>query len=266
MGTWDNIRTWEMVLPPSRPSSSQLGRIKEGLAGLDRNAQVAVLGSTPEFRDLLWECGFKHIFVLEKNRTFYEEVSSIRIYSNEEIVLWGDWLETLPGNAGRFAAVLSDLTSGNVPYTRRKNFYHVVGEALVNNGLFFDKVLTHPLPHLPVDSLLEKYSNLPLNLLHINYFSCEMFFCSDLLSLKDEVDSSLFYSIIQSRARNPRIQAFLKRAELITPKGCVWWYGRSWDMLKEEYCPTLRCLSVDNDDAESPYYGRLKFFTFVRER
>ena len=142
----------------------------------------------------------------------------------------------------------------------------MIGAALENNGLFFDKVLTHPLPHLEVDSLLEKYSNLALNLLHINYFSCEMFFCSELLSLNEEVDSTLFYSIIESRAKNLRIQTFLKKAELITPRGCVWWYGRSWGALKEEYCPTLKCLSVEDDETASPYYGRLKFFTFARER
>ena len=262
---WDNITTWEMVLPPSRPSSKQLSRIREGLAEVNRNAPVAVLGSTPEFRDLLYECGFKQIFLLEKNRTFYEEVSKLRIYANEEVVLWGDWLEVLPKQNGRFAAILSDLTSGNVSYADRKDFYQMIGDALGNKGIFFDKVLTHPLTHLRVDDLLEKYANLALNLLHINNFSCEMLFCSELLNLKEQVDSTLFYSILGSRTANPRVQAFLKKAELITAKGCVWWYGRNWDALKDYYCPTLKSLCVEEDETESPYYGRLKFFTFVRK-
>jgi len=265
MGTWSNVRTWELVLPPSRPSAVQLGRIRDTLRGIDRGAPAAVLGSTPEFRDLLWECGISQVVVLERDKAFHAEMERLRVYSNEETVVWGDWLDTLPAYKSTFSTILSDLTMGNIPYMRRREFYHLLSTTLARRGIFIDKVLTHPIPHHRVSQLLTKYNELPLNLLHVNYFSCEMLFCSELLDLKEEVDSTLFYEMLQQQVEAPRLRAFLGKAELITPKGCRWWYGRSWERLKEDYCPELIRVAVDDDEPGSPYYGRLKHFVFLKE-
>src|ERR1035438_1336314 len=93
---WDSMRTWDLVLPPSRPSATELDRIRSVISLLDHSCPVAILGSTPEFRDLLHECGFGRIFVLDKNRTFFTSMSEARIYDNEESFIEGDWLTTLP--------------------------------------------------------------------------------------------------------------------------------------------------------------------------
>src|SRR5947209_2660378 len=120
--TWDAMVHWDLVLPPSRPSHPQLECIRATLQNVDRAAPVAVLGSTPEFRDLLHECHFRQIYVLDKNRTFYGKMSNVRIYRNPEIFLHGEWLELLPQHSGKFSVILSDLTSGNIPYTQRGCF------------------------------------------------------------------------------------------------------------------------------------------------
>jgi len=184
-----------------------------------------------------------------------------RIYRNAEQLVEGDWIETLPGLKGMFSLLLSDLTSGNVSYADRARFYSLITDALDQGGIFCDKVLTHPGPNLSFDGLVEKYSRLPLNLLHINYFSCEMLFCSDLLDLKQLVDTSYFYSILDQRVKNQRVRAFAEHAKMITPPDCLWYYGRKWDQLKQEYCPNLKVITDDEDEPSSPYYGRLRFFT-----
>lgn len=44
--TWDRMTTWDLVLPPSRPSGGQLEDIRDTIEHTPRSAPVAVLGST----------------------------------------------------------------------------------------------------------------------------------------------------------------------------------------------------------------------------
>jgi hypothetical protein len=264
MDNWDLMESWYLVLPPSRPSASQLAHIRSQIANVNRDLPVAVLGSTPEFRDLLHESGFARIFVLDRNASFYEAMSETRIYRNAETFVNGDWLDTLPTLNKMFAVVLSDLTSGNIPYDDRAQFYEGIDRALLEGGVFFDKVLTHSDRLLSVDALIEKYSALPLNLLHINTFSSEMLFCSELIELSQIVDSTLFYRILDGRIKNERVKTFAKQAKKITPPGCKWWYGRKWVELESDYCPQLTRISEAEDEQSSPYYGYLKFFEFMK--
>ena len=178
----------------------------------------------------------------------------------------GDWLDSLPGYKNFFALILSDLTSGNLSYENRATFYSLISDALAPNGIFYDKVLTHNEHNIRFQDLVNKYSQLPLNLLFVNYFSSEMLFCSELLDINQTVDTSLFYSIIYDRVANRRIRAFTDQAKLkITPENCIWYYGRKWDDLKKDYCPKLELLSeYTEDDDASPYYGRLRFFTMQK--
>ena len=169
---WDHMTDWHLVLPPSRPSSWYLNHILASTGGISRSAPVGVLGSTPEFRDLLRECGFTTIYVLDRSITFHRAVSRERVYSNEEHLLVGDWRETLPNLKNTFALILSDLTSGNIPYDYRSEFYKLLAGALSPGGILIDKVLTHPGSHIEIESIVRKYSRLPLNLQQINYFSC----------------------------------------------------------------------------------------------
>jgi hypothetical protein len=261
---WNAMTHWDLVLPPSRPSASELARIRQIAAQLDRSLPVAILGSTPEFRDLLFEAGFINIYVLEKNRAFHDSVSTLRVYANPEIFIEGDWLQTLPHFSSRFALILSDLTSGNIPYENRSSFYGLIKQALRPQGFFVDKILTHPIPHIPLDSLIRKYSELPLNLLYINQFSCEVLFCSELLSLANIVDSSNFYRQLTDVSDN-RVRSFARHSEQITPPGFVWWYGRAWQQLVDDYCPGLLQLSVEEDESSSPYCRRLKIFVHKKE-
>jgi len=253
---------WEMVLPPSRPSATQLAALRSIIEAVDRSKPVAVLGSTPEFRDLLFECGFLNVHVLERNLKFLNEMSALRVHRNHEIVTEGNWLTTLPNMKGAFALILSDLTSGNISYEDRAQFYEQISAALMPGGIFCDKILTHPGPNIQVDALVEKYALLPVNLLYTNYFSCEMLFCSELLDQNLTVNSTHFYDTLDKRLDHPRVRAFMERAKKITPPGFTWWYGRKWASLRRSYCPDLAVFHEAEEDSGSPYSGRLKYYCF----
>ena len=261
---WDKMDHWDLVLPPSRPSAIELQKISSLIQRTPSDKPIAVLGSTPEFLDLLYELGRSNVYVLEKNMDFLQVVSRLRVYENREHVIEGDWLATLPNYAGQFSLILSDLTMGNIPYDDRKQFYELITTALAPGGLFYDKVLTHHGPNHRVGDLVKKYSQLPLNLLHVNYFSCEMLFCSELIETTEVVDSSRLYGELSHTITNKRVAAFVQGSKCITPEGCRWYYGRPWNLLESDYCPALSRMVVDDDEPGSPYYGRLKLFVLAR--
>jgi hypothetical protein len=255
---------WDLVLPPSRPSEPQLDVIWSLLRNSDKDQPAVILGSTPEFRDLLCEAGFTKVLVLDKNRRSYEQMSSVRVYNNQEEFILGDWLETLRTLKGKISLILSDLTSGNLPYAVRPDFYESVSESLSSGGLFIDRVLTHPGANIPVAELVEKYAHLPLNLLQVNYFNCEMLFCSELLDDHQIVDTSSFYASLENGVSNQRVLAFVASCKRVTPSGGIWYYGVKWRDLEGNYCPKLRVLDIHDEEPTSPYYGRAKMFALVR--
>lgn len=261
--TWSKMAKWELVLPPSRPDQWQLDAIRARSRGINKTMPVAVLGSTREFRDLLKELGFVNIYVFERNLGFYRQVSETRIYKNKETLVAGDWALTLPGFTDHFALILSDLTSGNVPYDTRNHFYESLSRSLCANGILIDKVLTHPIPHISLKELEARYSEETLNLQSVNRFSCEALFCSELLS-NEIVQSSLFYAELRRRLKHPRVRAFISASSCVTPRGCKWWYGRPWERIRRSHLSHFRVLKVEDDIEGSPYFRRVKLFYLTK--
>lgn len=262
MGTWDNISTnWQYVLPPSRPNDSELKRIKEFICDYSINEPVAVLGSTIEYRDLLYSMGFKKVYVFEKNISFHNSLNSWKIYPNDnEIIIEGDWIDTIPQYCSFFNFCLSDLTMGNISYDNRKTFYSSISNSLKFGGIFLDKVLTNEIPLITIDQIYNKYNNLTVNLKSINDFSCEALFCSTMLNDGIVNTSDIYMKLNKLFINNHRLLKFVEKAHLITPENCIWYYGKPWNELKDEYFSFFaRSISFD-DIADSPYYKRAKHF------
>lgn len=255
---------WQYVIPPSRPSIYEIERIRLILQTVDREKPIAVLGSTIEFRNLLHNMNFRNIFVFERNRSFYEWTNSWITHDIEcENVIWGNWLDTIRHYKNYFAVVLSDLTMGNISYGERGQFYDDIYNSIQNRGLFIDKVLTHCIPHTPLDELMRKYENLPINLENINRFSCEILFCSTLLD-EEVIDTTRFYDILRRRYTTPVLAKFIDKAHLITPENCVWYYGKMWNELEAQYINRYSHLTMYEDYPCSPYYGRCKQFIHIK--
>lgn len=266
MDAWDRMQTWELVLPPSRPSPQHLAWFRTHLNQLDREDPIAILGSTPELRDLLALSGFRNVCILERNASFLHQMNRMRVTSSNETVLYGDWMQTLANCTERFVAVLSDLTSGNVPYSYQADFYSLIAQSLRPGGMFRDKLLSHPIPHENLENLLLKYEVEPLNLDTVNRFNCEVFFCSDLLSHFGRVDTDHFYAQLQKRDLGPTVRAILARLPLITPSGMTWYYGPPWTAVRRVFDSRLHCSDEHLETPPSPYANRLRLLRWDRLR
>lgn len=256
--SWSHFTSWQSVRAPSRPAPWQLNMIRRCLQDVSTSSAIAVLGATIEFRDLLAELHYKHVFVFERNQAFYNDISAYMKQEPSETLVPGNWLDTLPKCSGQYAVILSDLTSGNIAYENRHQFYRGISHALTPEGLFIDRILTKPCPFIPIQKLLQKYRNLEVNSITTNSFNCEVLFCSSLLENDQNlVDSTAFYDYLLS-LNIPRISEFVQACYKITPRDCIWWYSRPWNAERKIYDTYFRRLQMYDEPKTSEYFGRCK--------
>lgn len=251
---WNNFYTWHLVMPPSRPDVYQLMRIRLLMQGIDRSLPIGILGSTPEFRDMCYELGFKNVHIFEKNISFYMNTREMMIYPDAvEKLIKGDWINTLSQYKNYFSVILSDLTMGNIMYEYRDVFYEGINNALRTDGIFIDKVLIHN-HFLKVSDLICEYAQKPLNLQTANLFNCQMIFCSELVEEMGMVDTSEIYTHLRKIKERKWMQPLLELTKKITPEGCTWYYGKERNVIEKSYLSHFKMLYCWEEPNNSPYY------------
>lgn len=260
---WDVQTNWNLLLPPSRPSIDHLAYFEAQLTKADRNMPVAVMGSTPEFCDLLTRLCFKHIEVIDKSRSFYEQSQKLRTLECQDTFICCDWQEHFATTEGRYCAILSDLTLGNIAYDQREQFYSSLSRALTQDGIFVSKVLTNEDGLETLNSLASDFLNLPLNLQTVNDFSCRFYFTSELIA-HGIVDTTAIYEQLNDPDLPGFIRSFNQHAIMLTPIGHVWHYGRSWQIEEVAADAFLEPVTSVLDRNRHCYQGRLRLITYRR--
>lgn len=264
INTWQNFTNWQAVTPPSRPADWQLDLIKRELLSFHKESKIAILGSTIEFRNLLAEIGYKNIFIFERNQSFYDYITKFAKYELNETIVSGNWLDTLKEFKQFFDIILSDLTSGNIPYERRNDFYRSISNALLPSGIYIDRILTKSLPLIQLEHLISKYEKMEVTNQSVNSFNCEVLFCSTLLDNENHmVDTNVFYDYLLS-LNNGRISEFVMACYEITPRDCVWWYNMDWKVESDLYQRYFKIRKEFADPPDSEYYIRAKLLISER--
>lgn len=265
INSWAHFDSWQSVTPPSRPDGWQLDIIRRTIKDIPVSGDIAVLGSTIEFRTLLAGLGYRNVFVFERNQSFYEYISAYMQSDYSETFVSGNWLDTLFDYPNRFALILSDLTSGNLNYSSRSRFYQGIAQALLPEGIFIDRILTKPCPFIPLEKLLEKYGSLEVSNATVNLFNCEVLFCSTLLDNDQNiVDSNAFYDRLLNLSI-PRISEFVQACYEITPRDCLWWYSKPWNSEKKVYETYLKILQAYDEPRASAYHKRCQLLISRRK-
>ena len=258
---WSAHRSWFLVRPPSRPATWQLHVIRSWLAALRLEGEVAILGSTPEFQDLISEFEGLRPVLIDRCAEFSGHVRHQRRRrdrhgASPELIV-GDWTEVLEQCQSRFVAVLSDLTSGNIPYVERNRHYAAVAASLRTGGLFADRVLTRESPLRSRRAVYEKFEGRSIGIESLNELNCELLFTSDLHS-GDELRIEPMLAAARREWTTESGQAFLDGLELITPSGGTWWYGRPWEDLASTHGAELLLGTEYPEPCGSPYFGHAR--------
>jgi hypothetical protein len=258
VNSWAKYTSWQSVKPPSRPDIWQIEICRKTLLELPKLHNVAVLGSTIEYRDLLADMGGLEVFVFDRNKNFYDYITKFTKQKLNETFVDGNWLETVGNFVNYFDAVLSDLTSGNISYDQRETFYQGIAASMSKGAVFFDRMLLKTMPFLDIHDLIKKYTNLTVSNDTVNSFNCEVLFCSTLLDNYDNIlDSTAFYDYLL-KLDIPRVTDFVKACYDITPRDCIWWYSHSWDIEQQLYTKYFCVQQEYEEPVQSEYFGRAK--------
>ena len=262
---WSKFVNWSCVLPPNRPGPEFLRIVQKELERLPTNARIAVLGSTPEFRDSILSAGRFDSLVFDKSAAFYQLMSEHMLYPKEtpENLVYGDWLQTLKDFENYFDLVLSDLTWGNIPFNQQEQFGSIVAESLRSGGRLIDRVLVHR-RFLKLADLNDSFACQPLNLITLNNFISQWLFCSELISEYGLVDVSAFLDRVLASRFHPSIHTLARKVEVVTPRGNVWFYSPDLNNFDNFYYPNLKTIDCFGEPLQSAFAGFV--FTYILER
>jgi hypothetical protein len=266
-GTWADFHTWNLVLPPSRPSVEDLAVITKLAMSISRADPVAVMGSTPEFRDHLYRLGFIDVSVIDSNPSFHRSVSGLLTTPclQNETYLDRQWQEHFTQCEDRYSLVLSDLTLGNVPYVDRRQLYAGIWRSIKVGGYFVDKVLTNEGRLNRDEDIASCYSMMPLNLATLNNFNCEAIFCGD-KSVQGLLNAADIYAYLEERHESdPTVLAFVRACPTITPPAMQWYYGLPWTDVQGDYMTQMKLLARVPQPTTSAYHEHAYQFLFLKE-
>ncbi|HEX8643703.1 MAG TPA: hypothetical protein VF702_07290 [Allosphingosinicella sp.] len=217
------------MLPPSRPSPAHLRWVRRQLRTIGREMPVCVLGSTPEYRDLLAELGFRHVTLIEAHPEFHARLAQLRVYRNQEEVIYTTWQAFFASVEARrrFAAILGHLTIGNVAYDERHALGAGIAASLLNRGIYLEYVLHQRGALYSSDAIRRRFRAGAANLATLNDFNCRAIFLADTLRAEKTVrpcELAAHYT----EDPNPRIRWLARQVREVTPINGQWHYGRSW--------------------------------------
>ena len=260
---WQSMGDWRLVLPPSRPSEQHLHFVSRLVDGVSRDASVAVLGSTIEYREVLARSAIKNVFIFDKNIEFLRFVSALSKLELTETIIEGDWLDTLPNFEGAFDLVLSHLTLGNIHFGHRRRFYSAISKILSDSGKFVDFVLTNEPGYFPINSIEERFVYEPVHIGTANRFSCQALFCSELTEKFQVVDTRRIYDDLYQML-GAKIAPLIDLAQAVTPIGGCWYYGRNWDSENTERMKWFDLVATSPELPCSAYAGRAEHQVLIR--
>lgn len=137
----DIVPRWQRYGPPARPSAQDIARLRERMrrllppeGGPAPAAQVLVLGSTPEIRDMLARLEGVFVTLIDRVLPMMQAMTEMMtVDPPEEVWIRGDWL-TAPLPAGYFDVVLSDLVLGNLAPDDQRRLIARVRDVLKPSG------------------------------------------------------------------------------------------------------------------------------------
>lgn len=260
---WFPMVGWDLVLPPSRPWPKYIDTLQLLVRSHDIN-KACVLGSTPEFRDALYESGVRDITIIDRSDVFYERMSEYRVYHNDERFEHTNWLDCLEKSEDTFDVVLSHLTHGNLSFDEKRRFFDLIRKSLTIGGVFFDVSLFLNGNTKSIIQLLKKYETLPLNIETLNSFNSECIFRSDLIDQNGFVDPERFYSEIKKISTSKKIERFVEECKKITPEGMTWSYSSNESASDYGYLEGYELLQNQSEPASSAYHGVVDLYVLEK--
>ena len=172
----DFLKRWQKITSPTRPTLKEIKTYEKfGLSNLKKKeADVLILGATPEIRDMLAKYKNAQVCLIDINleailaMTFLMKNKKAK---ENEVWMRANWLKApLPKNY--FDLIYGDFVICNVPFRSQDKFLKNISRWLKPNGLFISKILGFKPEYqdLSLKEFCDMFKNKPINLKTTNLF------------------------------------------------------------------------------------------------
>lgn len=141
---WETITAtqWKKLNYPWRPNQQELSLIENWIQekhSSSKKLKVAVLGSTPEFREILQKYNLI-ADIVDFSKNMYEEMGSLLTLSKpKEKFFQIDWIEHLKHHPHYYDIIISDLIDRLLDKKTNINIYSCIKNSLKNNGILIKR-------------------------------------------------------------------------------------------------------------------------------
>lgn len=222
---WSSYSSWDLVLPPNRPSEELLQAISLALATAADVKAVCILGSTPEYRLLCYKLEISQVIIIDKSEVFSNQCDGYTVCNSRETKVFGDWLSILPKFTNQFDVVLSHLTHGNIQFDHRSIFFELIRKSLKPGGLLIDFVFQPLAPGYSLKTIVSRFQDRPANIRTYNDFNSIALFQSEIIGALGCVDTSAIYSFLDNSTIPDTVKLIVAGTKKITPPGYIWHYS-----------------------------------------
>lgn len=171
-------KRWKLYGSPGRPSQSEITIISSYIENYcqqktknnDNSAiNILILGSTPEYRDMLVRLGQKYsiyVTLIDIFREMYEQMSALTKFPNkEEIFIHGSWLDKQNFKQEHYDIVLGDLIFGNVTNQEKKIAMENIAFALKRDAITIQRIerISKSWQRTPIEIIFQLWKQGPLD-------------------------------------------------------------------------------------------------------
>ncbi|MBU4369682.1 hypothetical protein KKG58_02865, partial [Patescibacteria group bacterium] len=154
---------WKNLLPPVRPSVEELKIYNKYIKNVLKNnskARILILGSTPEFRDLILKYKSTPI-CLDINSVVFKALKTLVKRKGKEIFICSDWLKLKDKN--KFDLIIGHEVFNMIPINKYSFLTQAIAENLKTDGLYIHTMIlraSHSQKVLPL-TCFKRYRRLP---------------------------------------------------------------------------------------------------------
>jgi cyclopropane fatty-acyl-phospholipid synthase-like methyltransferase len=137
---WNIAKKWQHYTEPARPSHSECQIVKNTIGP---GMTVLLLGSTPEYRDILIEKDCS-VLIVDNNKDNYHAMTMLMTRSpTQENFICESWLD-IDWMAQKFDVILGDHVINLLPKEQWPHFLQSLKKLLNPNGKLIQRVITKP--------------------------------------------------------------------------------------------------------------------------
>jgi len=232
----DLVNNWDILASPGRPSVWEIKLYEQwAKPHLRKGANVLLLGSTPELRDMLAKHDCK-VVVVDNNLSMIEGmVKYVKRKPKNEIWVKTDWLKA-PLKEKYFDLVLGDFVLSNLPYTAHDQFLKRIKNWLKPNGSFITRIESFKdyYQTMSIAKLVKLCRNKPFDKKTINYFWNSGNWFTRPIKTKEAAIGEFWQKLQRYLAKNkePKIRRLLEKSGFLFPLDKVWFTYMEKDLTK----------------------------------